>query len=96
MRQAMRTLIVLEAKVQGGGAVNWSARVVLDPTVLSGKPVVRGTRLSVQFIVGLLAQGWSTAQIVQEYEQLAVEDIQACLAYASDLLQTEHVYPLPR
>jgi uncharacterized protein (DUF433 family) len=68
-------------------------RIVLDPAVLAGKPVVRGTRLSVEFIIGLMADGWSEADIVANYPGLSRDDVTACLAYARDLLQSEKVYP---
>lgn len=72
----------------------WQDRIVIDPQVLVGKPVVKGTRLAVEFIVDLLAQGWSEGDILKNYPGLTHEDIQACLAYASALLHTEKVYPL--
>lgn len=50
--------------------------------MLVGKPVVKGTRLAVEFIVDLLAQGWSEADVLRNYPRLTHEDIQACLAYA--------------
>ena len=56
-------------------------RIVLDPQVLTGKPVVRGTRLSVEFIVGLLAEGWTEAEILENYPNLRRVDIRACLGY---------------
>jgi uncharacterized protein (DUF433 family) len=68
-------------------------RISLNPAVLVGKPVIRGTRLSVEFIIGLMAEGWSEADILAEYPGLAREDIAACLAYARDLLQSEKVFP---
>jgi uncharacterized protein (DUF433 family) len=68
-------------------------RIILDPAVLAGKPVVRGTRLSVEFIIGLLAERWTEADIVAAYPGLESEDIQACLAYARDILSSERVYP---
>ena len=69
-------------------------RIVVDPKVLAGKPVVRGTRISVEFVVDLLATGWSHAQILASHPHLSEEDIRACLAYASELLREEKVYPL--
>ena len=69
-------------------------RITLDPAVLAGKPVIRGTRLSVDFIVGLLAQGWSELDILRSYPGLARGDILACLQYASEAMQAEKVYPL--
>lgn len=68
-------------------------RIVLDPNVLAGKPVIRGTRLSVEFVIGLMADGWSPADIVASYPGVVQEDISACLAYARDALTSERVYP---
>ena len=69
------------------------ARIVLDPAVLAGKPVIRGTRLSVDFIIGLMADGWSEADILRNYPGLTRDDLAACLAYARDILKSEKVYP---
>ena len=74
--------------------MKWQGRIVIDSEVLVGKPIIRGTRLAVEFIVGLLAQGWSEAEILQNYPGLTREDILACLSYASDTLHTEHIYPI--
>ncbi|HEX4095234.1 MAG TPA: DUF433 domain-containing protein [Caulobacteraceae bacterium] len=60
------------------------SRIALDPAVLTGKPVTRGTRLSVEFVIGLLAMGWSHADIVREYVGVTEEDIVACLACARE------------
>jgi uncharacterized protein (DUF433 family) len=68
-------------------------RITLDPAVLAGKPVVRGTRLSVEFVIGLMAEGWSEQDILAEYPGLTHEDLVACLAYARDILKSERVYP---
>lgn len=59
-------------------------RIILDPAILAGKPVIRGTRLSVEFIIGLLADGWSEAAIVENYPGMAHDDVLACLACARD------------
>jgi uncharacterized protein (DUF433 family) len=69
------------------------ARIVLDPAVLAGKPVIRGTRLSVDFVIGLMADGWQEADILRNYPGLTREDITACLSYARDLIKSEKVYP---
>jgi uncharacterized protein (DUF433 family) len=68
-------------------------RIVIDPAVLAGKPVIRGTRLSVDFVIGLLADGWSEPEIFKNYPGLSHDDIAACLAYARDVLSAEKVYP---
>ena len=72
----------------------WEDRIVVDPGILVGKPVVRGTRLAVEFIVDLLAQGWTEEEIVRNYPGLTRADIQACLAYASATLRAERTYLL--
>jgi uncharacterized protein (DUF433 family) len=62
-------------------------RIALDPDVLPGKPVIRGTRLSVEFVIGLMADGWAEADILTNYPGLMHDDIIACLAYARDALR---------
>ena len=59
-------------------------RITTDPDVLVGKPIVKGTRISVEFVIDLLARGWTKTDVLREYDHLKPEDIQACLAYASD------------
>ncbi|HEY4688823.1 MAG TPA: DUF433 domain-containing protein [Anaerolineae bacterium] len=73
--------------------MDWQVRVVIDPDILVGKPVVKGTRLAVEFVIDLLAQGWSEAEILRNYPGLTHADIQACLSYASFALRDERVYP---
>lgn len=75
---------------------NLQDHIVLDPALLQGKPVVRGTRLSVEFVVGLFAQGWTQQQVLENYPNLTAEDLRACMLYAQQRLQDERVYPLPR
>jgi uncharacterized protein (DUF433 family) len=72
--------------------MNDRPRIALDPKVLSGKPVIRGTRLSVDFVIGLLAEGWSHADVLAQYPGLSEDDLSACLAYARDMLRAERVY----
>lgn len=73
--------------------MDWQNRVVIDPEILVGKPVIKGTRLAVEFIIDLLAQGWTEAEIIRNYPRVTREDIQACLAYAGAVLKAERVYP---
>ncbi len=68
-------------------------RITLAPDVLAGKPVIRGTRLSVEFIIGLLADGWVEADILENYPGVTHEDIIACLGYARDALSSEKIFP---
>ena len=75
--------------------MNWQDRIVIDPNLLVGKPVIKGTRISVEFIVDLLGRGWTVERILKEYDHLTREDIQACLAYAGEVLKSERVYLVP-
>lgn len=68
-------------------------RIVLDPAILCGKPIVAGTRISAEFVIGLLAEGWSEADILLNYPQLTHDDVIACLAYAREVLTGESVFP---
>jgi uncharacterized protein (DUF433 family) len=72
----------------------WEERIEINPKIIVSKPVVKGTRLAVEFIIDLLAQGWPESEILRNYPGLVQEDIQACLAYASAVLRSEKVYPL--
>ena len=69
-------------------------RISLDPAIMTGKPVIRGTRLTVEYVLNLLAHGAAMADIVREYEGLAPEDIQACLLFATRSLQDMDFMPL--
>ena len=75
--------------------MNWQDRILVDPSVLTGKPVIKGTRLAVEFLIELLAERWTHEQILKSYPQLTEEDIEAALHYAAEVLKQEHVYPLP-
>jgi uncharacterized protein (DUF433 family) len=75
--------------------MNWRERITLDPQILVGKPIIKGTRISVPFVMDLLGRGWTPDQILREYDHLKPEDLQACLAYASEALRSEQVYLLP-
>ena len=70
------------------------ARVVLDPQVMVGKPVIRGTRLTVDHILNLLAHGMTAADVLAEYEGLTEQDIQACLLFATRSLGDTTFLPL--
>jgi len=73
---------------------SWQERIVVDPQILTGKPTIKGTRLAVEFIVDLLAQGWTEQQLLDNYPGITREDILACLHHASEMLKSERVYPL--
>ena len=69
-------------------------RITLNPNVLAGKPVIKGTRLSVEFILGLMAHGATATEILEEYKGLTHEDIQACLLFAGESLSLTEFKPL--
>ncbi|MBM3213270.1 DUF433 domain-containing protein, partial [Candidatus Poribacteria bacterium] len=69
-------------------------RIVLNPKIMVGKPVIKGTRLTVQYILSLLAHGASFDEILREYKGLTKEDIFACLLYASEMLENTTFMPL--
>lgn len=72
----------------------WQDRIAIDPDILVGKPTIKGTRLSVDFIIELLSQGWSNEDILRNYPGISAADIYACLSYASAVLKAEKVYSL--
>ena len=69
-------------------------RVHVESKILAGKPVIRGTRLSVDFILGLLAHGATVQEILDEYEGLVQEDVLACLLFAAKSLESAAFLPL--
>lgn len=69
-------------------------RITLDPKIMTGKPVIRGTRIPVQLILEMLAQGISQQEILQEYPRLEGDDIQAALVYAARVIANETVFPI--
>ncbi len=75
--------------------MDWHDRIVVDPKILVGKPVIKGTRIAVEFLMELLANGWTHEQILKSYPHLTEGDIQAALHYATEMLKSERVYPLP-
>ena len=68
------------------------ARISLDPAVCDGKPVIRGARLSVEFVIGLMAEGWSEADILANYPGIGRDDVMACFSYARDVLSLVKVF----
>ena len=69
-------------------------RIIVDPTIMAGKPVIKGTRIPVDTILRCIAQGMTQAEILEDYPRLTKEDIKAALEYGADLIQGENVYPL--
>ncbi|QDU40512.1 hypothetical protein Mal4_48700 [Maioricimonas rarisocia] len=75
--------------------MSWHDRNIVDERILSGKPVITGKRIAVEFVIELHAEGWTHDQILQNYPQLTEEDIRAALGYAAARLKSEEAYPLP-
>ena len=74
--------------------MNWHEYIHSDPSVLAGKPVIRGTRLSVEFLLGLLSEGWTGQQILENYPQLSHEARRALFALAAQCTRDEFVRPV--
>lgn len=75
--------------------MNWQEHITADPAVLVGKPILRGTRLAVEFVLGLMAQGWPEQEITRNY-RLTAEQVRACVAYAQARLNEEKVFAVSR
>ena len=69
--------------------MDWRERIVTDPDILVGKPSVKGTRLSVELILGWLGQGWTVDMLLENYPTLSRDDVLAALAFAADMLRDE-------
>ena len=69
--------------------MEWRDRIVSDPEILVGKPIIKGTRISVELIIGWLANGWTFEQLLESYPHITREDILAALAFAADMMQEE-------
>lgn len=69
-------------------------RITLNPKVMVGKPVIKGTRLTVEYILNLIAHGATATEILEEYEGLTPEDIQACVLFAKESLRNSEFMPL--
>lgn len=72
--------------------MNWKERIISDKNILMGKPVIKGTRISIEFILDRLANGWSEEMILQSYPLLVKEDILAVFSYLNDLVKDGLVY----
>ena len=75
--------------------MDWNEHIVIDPAILVGKPVIKGTRLAVEFVISLLAQGWTESEVLRNYPGLTHDDVLSCLSYAGAVLSSERVYALP-
>ena len=73
-----------------------TGRITVDPKVLAGKPIIKGTRISVEFVLELLSSGMTVNDVLKEYPHLKREDVLAALEYATRVLRNEEVYPTAR
>ncbi|MEO1132425.1 MAG: DUF433 domain-containing protein [Cyanobacteria bacterium J06639_1] len=91
----MLSIVKSKRQLVLGLPVDWQPRITLSSDILAGKPTIRGARLAVEFIIDLLAQGWSTDEIIRNYPGIGLEDIQACFSDASAALKAEKNYAIP-
>ena len=75
--------------------MDWREYIHSDPEILSGKPAIKGTRLAVDFVLGLLAEGWTYQQLFDNYPSLNPIVLQALFAYTSECMRDECLYDLP-
>ena len=75
--------------------MNWQEYIHTDPHVLRGKPVVKGTRLSVEFLLRLFAVGWSEQQVLENYPTLTSDALHAIFAYAAECMRDEALHAIP-
>ena len=74
--------------------MKWQDYITSDPKILAGKPVIKGTRLSVEFILNLLAEGWSIEEILENYPTLTKESLKAVFAFVAECMREELIYDL--
>jgi uncharacterized protein (DUF433 family) len=74
--------------------MSWQEYIHSDPEILLGKPVVKGTRLSVDFILGLFAEGWKEEQVLENYPTLTSEALHAVFAFAAECMREEAMYTM--
>jgi uncharacterized protein (DUF433 family) len=74
---------------------DWREHIHSDPGILVGKPVVKGTRLSVDFLLGLFAAGWTQEQVLENYPSLSRESLQAVFAFAAECMRDEGLFMVP-
>lgn len=72
--------------------MTWQDHIHTDPQILGGKPVIKGTRLAVDFVLGLFAEGWTQDQILENYPQVSAEALRAVFAFASEVLHDDTLY----
>lgn len=76
--------------------MNWRDHIISDKDVLLGKPTIKGTRISVELILDLLANGWTEKMLFESYPSLSEQDLKAVFAYLKDCMENELYFPLPK
>lgn len=76
--------------------MDWRLHIISNDAVLLGKPTIKGTRISVELILDLMANGWTEKMIFESYPQLTSEDLKAVFAYLKEGLETELYFPIPK
>lgn len=79
----------MKSGVEEDTQMDWRDRITSNPEILVGKPVIKGTRISVELILGWLANGWSFDKIIEAYPHISREDILAALAFAAEMMHEE-------
>ncbi|MCE7042996.1 DUF433 domain-containing protein [Dyadobacter sp. CY312] len=74
--------------------MNWQEYISLNPQVMTGKPVIKGTRITVELILERLGNGWTTEQLLESYPHLSADSIRACLLYAVDSVKNEIIHDI--
>jgi uncharacterized protein (DUF433 family) len=79
----------VSALLFGGIEMNWKDRITVDPNILVGKPIIRGTRISVELLMDRLSDGWSMEQILESYPRVTREDVLAALTFVTEVFREE-------
>ena len=75
--------------------MDWQNYIHSNPEILLGKPVIKGTRVSVDFVLGLFANGWSKEQVLENYQGITIDALQAVFAFAAECMREEAFYTIP-
>lgn len=75
--------------------MDWEKRITTDPEIMVGKPTISGTRITVEFILGRFADGWTEKEILYNYPRLTPDDLRAAFAYAAECINDDWVFSLP-
>ena len=74
--------------------MNWQEHIISDPQILVGKPIIKGTRISIELILELFSAGWTENQILESYPSISANSLRAAFLYLKDCLQQELYFPI--